>query len=185
MVNQEDRCQLVFCAPSEDQPFSQECLEKILRITAEHGLMLWTGKSCWPTEADATSQALRDTVLKETRIRAIVDLRNFHSSCIDLLVPLRSSKSALARTCDSHRPAVFRVRGITQKSSELELLWNFLSSLIGIESAPGEVRNLSVAGTPFRVEAMAAAATQSQLRGSPWTTLAEPEFFRAVGALRS
>ncbi len=181
----DERCQLVFCSPSPTRPLSLDCLDKILGVTLEGGLLLWSGKSYWPTETDERSQILRDTILRECRIRMLIDLRNLHGANLETPKSLSLLEKCSSKEIrDSHRPVLLRVRGSVRTAAELESLWQFLSRICSVETLPGEVQQLSIPGTQLRIEVMAAAANQSQLRGVAWTSLAEPEFFHAVGVLK-
>ncbi|NUM89025.1 MAG: hypothetical protein HUU37_07465 [Bdellovibrionales bacterium] len=181
----DERCHLVFCSPPEDHPITLDCLEKILGVTSESGLLLWSGRNYWPTDQDSSSQMLRDAILRQCRLRVLVDLRHLHAGGADLPRSLALFEKCSSKEIrDSHRPSLLRVKGAAGSAADLKSLWSFLVPLFSVDSPPGEVQSLPVPDTSLRVEAMAAAALQSQLRGAPWTSLAEPEFFRTVGVLK-
>jgi hypothetical protein len=159
----------------------------LLEPLRENGLLLIASDHFWPTDSSERCERLRECALKQSAIRLIVDLRQLSSSEGESLPKgitiLEKSSSKELR--DSNRPQILRARGKI-RSDQLPIFWNTLLEQIKHESTPGEVnvRTLNSLGDGVRLEAMAAAASQQQLRSSPWISLSDPTFYDASGRLR-
>lgn len=163
---------------------SKEALHLCLDQMCENGLLLWASETFWPTETDQESELIREFALKNTVIRAIIDLRHLSLStqsslpCGVFLLEKSSSKEIR----DSSRPQLLRLRGSVSEH-EFPAVWGALRKILLEPASPGEIQTHLVKN--IKIESMAAASSQSQLRQGPWTTLTEPSFFEIIGRLRS
>ncbi|MGZ3711170.1 MAG: hypothetical protein ACXVBE_05410, partial [Bdellovibrionota bacterium] len=153
----------------------------------ENGLLLVVSDQFWPTDAQDISEKMRDTALRKSCLRLIIDLRQLSPSAGETLPKgiFILEKCGSKEVRDSNRPQVIRARGkLTQQLAES--FWNSIMECVRLETAPGEVtvRTLGSHSESIRIEAMAAAAQQQQLRNSPWNTLSDPHFYEASGRLR-
>ncbi len=162
---------------------NRESLALCLDQLCENGLLLWPTEKFWPTESDQASEGIRDFALKNSVIRWIIDLRHLsvqgNAKFPRGIFILEKSSSKEVR--DSSRPQLLRVRG-SATAEEFANLWTVLRNMLKMPVSPGEVVSQSPGN--LRIEAMAAASNQGQLRASPWTTLTEPSFFEIIGKLR-
>lgn len=157
----------------------------LLGALRENGLLLVASDHFWPTDASQESERLRDQALKHSAIRLIIDLRQLTGTAGEKL----PKGVAILERCssqemrDSNRPHLLRARGHLQPH-QVEAFWACVLEQVRAESSPGEVNVKSLVGEGVRVESMAAAASQQQLRPSPWVTLSDPLFYDASNRLR-
>jgi hypothetical protein len=153
----------------------------------ENGLLLVASDLFWPTDANESCERMREAVLRKASVRLIIDLRQLTGNSGESLPKgvFLLEKCSSKELRDSNRPQILRARGHLQKQ-QVPSAWQAILEHIRNESSPGEVRvrSLSSLGEGVRLEAMAAAASQQELRSSPWITLADPAFYEASGRLR-
>lgn len=160
----------------------------LLEPLRENGLLLVASDHFWPTDVSERAERLRDQVLKLASIRLIVDLRQLTGSAGESLpkgvVVLEKCDSRELR--DSSRPQLLRARGHLQRH-QVSAFWDAVIEHVRADTLlPGEVhvKSLAAIGEGVRLESMAAAASQQQLRSSPWLTLSDPRFYEASARLR-
>lgn len=153
----------------------------------ENGLLLVAANVFWPTEASDACEKIREAVLRKASVRLVIDLRQLTGGSGEHLPKgvFLLEKCSSKELRDSNRPQILRIRGHLQKQ-QVSSAWDAIIEHIRHESTPGEVsvRALSSLGEGVRLEAMAAAASQQELRSSPWITLSDPAFYEASGRLR-
>jgi hypothetical protein len=153
----------------------------------ENGLLLVASDLFWPTDPGDGCERMREAVLRKASVRLIIDLRQLTAGSGESLPKgvFLLEKCSSKELRDSHRPQILRARGHLQKQ-QFSAVWEAILEHIRNESSPGDVseRNLSAAGDGVRIEAMAAAASQQELRSSPWITLSDPAFYEASYRLR-
>lgn len=153
----------------------------------ENGLLLIASNHFWPTDASERCEKLREQILKHASVRLIVDLRQLTGSAGESLPKgitiLEKCEGREIR--DSNRPQMLRARGHLQKH-QVEAFWAAVLEYVRAENNPGEVstKSLTSVGEGVRLESMAAAASQQQLRSSPWVNLSDPRFYDASSRLR-
>lgn len=158
-----------------------------LKHLRENGLLLMASEQFWPTENCDNAQKMRDFVLRTASVRLILDLRQLSCSGGESfpkgIFILEKCSSKEVR--DSNRPQIIRLRGHVQKNN-FDSIWSQVIEHIRHEHAPGEVvsQNFQANGDNVRMEAMAAAASQNQLKVQPWITLSDPHFYEVSGKLR-
>lgn len=153
----------------------------------ENGLLLVASDLFWPTDPNDTCERMREAVLRKASVRLIIDLRQLTGSSGETLPKgvFLLEKCSSKELRDSNRPQILRARGHLQKQ-QVPSAWQAILEHVRQESSPGEVsvKSLSSLGEGVRLEAMAAAASQQELRSSPWITLSDPAFYEASGRLR-
>lgn len=153
----------------------------------ENGLLLVASDLFWPTDSNESCERMREAVLRKASVRLIIDLRQLTGSSGESLPKgvFLLEKCSSKELRDSNRPQILRARGHLQKQ-QVPSAWQAILEHVRNESSPGEVsvRSLSSLGEGVRLEAMAAAASQQELRSSPWITLSDPAFYEASGRLR-
>lgn len=164
----------------EDIPFLLEQLR-------ENGLLLVSSDQFWPTDTSEMCERTRDAVLRKASVRLIIDLRQLTGVSGERLPKgvFLLEKCSNKELRDSNRPQILRARGHLHRD-QVGSFWSAILEHVRHESAPGEVsvRSLSALGEGVRLEAMAAAANQQELRSTPWITLSDPAFYEASGRLR-
>jgi len=159
----------------------------LLSSLRENGLLLLSSDHFWPTDISDRSERLRDQALKHSAIRLIIDLRQLTGTAGERLPKgiaiLEKCSSQELR--DSNRPQLLRARGHLQVQ-QVQAFWLSVLEQVRAESNPGEVniKSLAALGDGVRLESMAAAASQQQLRATPWVTLSDPLFYDASNRLR-
>jgi hypothetical protein len=159
----------------------------LLEPLKENGLLLIASEHFWPTDDSVRSERLRENVLKHASVRLIIDLRQLTGSAGESLPKgitiLEKCESRELR--DSNRPQLLRARGHLQKHQVIPF-WSAVLEHMRLDTNPGDVnvRPLSSVGEGVRLEWMSAAASQQQLRSSPWITLSDPLFYEASSRLR-
>lgn len=180
--------QAQFAACFQDEG-GKELLDAVslLGSLRENGLLLVASDHFWPTDTSSDSERLRDQALKHSAIRLIIDLRQLTGAAGESMpkgvaILERCSSQELR---DSNRPHLLRARGHLQ-ANQVEAFWSCVLEQVRAESSPGEVsvKSLSSVGDGVRLESMAAAASQQQLRATPWVTLSDPLFYDASNRLR-
>jgi hypothetical protein len=157
----------------EDVPY-------LLDQLRENGLLLVASDYFWPIDPSPACERIRESVLRKASLRMIVDLRQLSGGPGLPKGVFLLEKCGSKELRDSNRPQVIRARG--QLGQNGQPVWQAVLEQIRHELSPGEVASRAVAGV--RVEAMAAAASQQELRSSPWITLSDPAFYEASGRLR-
>ncbi len=158
----------------------------LLAPLRENGLLLVASDQFWPTETSERCERFREQVLKHSAVRLIVDLRQLTGSAGERLPKgvaiLEKCESRELR--DSNRPKLLRARGHLQ-SHQVKAFWSVVLEQVRMENNPGEVsmKSLTSVGEGVRLESMAAAASQQQLRSAPWMTLSDPRFYEARSRL--
>lgn len=162
----------------------------LLEPLRENGLLLVSSDHFWPTDTSERAERLRDQVLKCAAIRLIIDLRQLTGTAGESLpkgvVLLEKCESRELR--DSNRPQLLRARGHLQ-AHQVSAFWESVldhvrSRADGQNTGDVSVKALASVGEGVRLETMAAAASQQQLRSSPWLTLSDPRFYEAISRLR-
>ncbi len=159
----------------------------LLEPLRENGLLLVASDVFWPTENSERAERLREQVLRHASIRLIVDLRQLTGSAGETLpkgvVLLEKCDSRELR--DSSRPQLLRGRGHLARQ-QVGAFWDAVLEHVRTDNEPGEVtvKALAALGEGVRLESMAAAASQAQLRSAPWMTLSDPRFYEASARLR-
>ncbi|MGZ3670692.1 MAG: hypothetical protein ACXWR4_12280, partial [Bdellovibrionota bacterium] len=160
----------------------------LLEPLRENGLLLVASDQFWPTDSSERAERLRDAVLKSASIRLIVDLRQLTGSAGENLpkgvVLLEKCESRELR--DSNRPQLLRARGHLSQH-QVNAFWQAVLEHVRSDGQnPGDVnvKSLATLGEGLRLESMAAAASQQQLRSAPWLTLSDPRFYEAISRLR-
>lgn|GEM_PF-6210947 len=180
--------QAQFAACFQD-PDGKELIDAVslLGSLRENGLLLIASDQFWPTDSSERGERLREQALKHASVRLIIDLRQLTGSAGESLpkgitILERCSSQELR---DSNRPQILRARGHLQ-AQQVQAFWVSVLEQIRAENNPGEVivKTLSALGDGVRLECMAAAASQQQLRASPWITLSDPLFYDASNRLR-
>lgn len=160
----------------EDVPYLLDQLK-------ENGLLLISSDVFWPTDTDPATERLRDAVLRKASLRLIVDLRQLTGNSGERIPKgvYILEKCGSKELRDSNRPQILRARGhLLPKNAQAT--WRHVIDCIRHETSPGEVSVKAIEGV--RLESMAAAASQQELRSSPWITLSDPAFYEASGRLR-
>lgn len=153
----------------------------------ENGLLLVASDCFWPTDQSDKAQRLREAALRSTSVRLILDLRQLNGADGEHLPKgiciLEKCSSKELR--DSSRPHIVRLRGHLSRA-QAEQVWAAIIGLMQQESAPGDVivNSIASASEAVKVESMAAAACQNQLKAAPWVTLSDPHFYELSGRLR-
>lgn len=179
------QAQLAACFNSSGaRAMEDSCI--LLDRLRENGLLLLESESFWPTDVNEESEKAREAVLRGACLRLIIDLRQLSAENATLpkgIFILEKCSSKEVR--DSNRPQILRVRGQLSANNR-EAFWAAILECVRHESAPGEVlvKSISSAAETVKIEVMSAAASQQQLRSSPWTTLSDPAFYEASGRLR-
>jgi hypothetical protein len=160
-----------------------EDVSYLLDQLKENGLLLISSDVFWPTDSDAAAERLRDAVLRKASLRLIVDLRQLTGNGGERIPKgvYLLEKCSSKELRDSNRPQILRARGHLQPQSA-QATWGRVIESIRHETSPGEVSVKTFDGV--RLESMAAAASQQELRSSPWITLSDPAFYEASGRLR-
>lgn len=178
--------QFAACFQDRDGKELQDAVS-LLRSLRENGLLLVASDQFWPTDVSQESELLRDQALKHSSIRLIIDLRQLTGAAGETLpkgiaILERCSSQELR---DSNRPHLLRARGHLQ-AHQVQAFWTCVLEQVRAENNPGEVsvQSLTSVGEGVRLESMAAAASQQQLRPSPWLTLSDPLFYDASNRLR-
>jgi hypothetical protein len=162
----------------------------LLEPLRENGLLLVSSDHFWPTDTSERAERLRDQVLKCASIRLIVDLRQLTGTAGESLpkgvVLLEKCESRELR--DSNRPQLLRARGHLQ-AHQVGAFWDCVLDHVRnreVAQITGDVnvKSLATVGEGVRLESMAAAASQQQLRSTPWLTLSDPRFYDAISRLR-
>jgi hypothetical protein len=179
------QAQFAACFQSQDGKELEDAAA-LLDPLRENGLLLVASDHFWPTDISERAENLRDQVLKQASIRLIVDLRQLNGTAGESLpkavVLLEKCDSRELR--DSSRPQLLRARGHLHRH-QVNVFWNAVLEHVRAGSEPGEVNVKSLAALEgVRLETMAAAASQQQLRSSPWLTLSDPCFYEASARLR-
>lgn len=180
------QAQLAACFPEIGAKELEDSVTFLERLR-EHGLLLVASESFWPTDAGDSAQRLREAALRHSCVRLIVDLRQLSGMAGEQipksLCILEKCSSKELR--DSSRPQILRLRGHLTRS-QAGAAWQLILEAIRQENAPGEVsaKSLPSAGEAMKLESMAAAASQQQLKGAPWLTLSDPYFYELSGRLR-
>jgi hypothetical protein len=180
------QAQLAACFQDPDGKELEDAVT-LLEPLRENGLLLVASDQFWPTDVSERAERLRDQVLKHAAIRLIVDLRQLTGTAGETLpkgiVLLEKCESREVR--DSCRPQLLRARGHLQRH-QVGAFWSAVLEHVRTDHEPGEVhvKPLTNAGDGVRLESMAAAASQQQLRASPWLTLSDPRFYEASARLR-
>jgi hypothetical protein len=153
----------------------------------ENGLLLVASDQFWPTDPAESCERVREAVLRKASVRLIIDLRQLTGLSGERLPKgvFLLEKCSNKELRDSNRPQILRARGHLHRE-QVDSFWQAILEYVRHESTPGEVsvRTLSSLGEGVRLEAMAAAASQQELRSSPWITLSDPAFYEASGRLR-
>ncbi len=179
------QAQLAACFP--ENGFKElEDASVFLEQLREHGLLLVVSDCFWPTDSSDAAQKLRDCSLRLASVRLIVDLRQLTGSSGEhipkSLCILEKCSSKELR--DSSRPQILRMRGHINKI-HADSAWAMILESLRQESAPGEVNTKSIQGSDsVKLESMAAAASQQQLKSAAWLTLSDPFFYELSGRLR-
>lgn len=159
----------------------------MLEQLREGGLLLIVSDQFWPTDTQDISDKMRDTTLRKSCLRLIIDLRQLSASEGETLPKgiFILEKCTSKEVRDSNRPQVLRARG-TLHPQLAPQFWDTILDCVRQDSPPGEVslRTIGSAGDGIKIESMAAAAQQLQLRNTPWNTLSDPQFYEASGRLR-
>ena len=159
----------------------------LLEQLRENGLLLVASDQFWPTDPAEACERVREATLRKASVRLIIDLRQLTGSSGERLPKgvFLLEKCSNKELRDSNRPQILRARGHLHRD-QVNSFWHAILEYVRHESAPGEVnvRTLTSLGEGVRLEAMAAAASQQELRSSPWITLSDPAFYEASGRLR-
>ncbi len=180
------QAQFAACFQDEDGKELQDAVS-LLASLRENGLMLVASDQFWPTDSSSESERLRELALKHSAIRLIIDLRQLTGSAGERLPKgiaiLERTSSQEVR--DSNRPHLLRARGHLQ-AHQVQAFWQCVLEQVRAENTPGEVnvKSFSSLGDGIRLESMAAAASQQQLRSTPWVTLSDPLFYDASNRLK-
>ncbi|RZA07879.1 MAG: hypothetical protein EOP11_06485 [Proteobacteria bacterium] len=153
----------------------------------EGGLLLVASDQFWPTDPADGCERMREAALRKASVRLIIDLRQLTGLSGERLPKgvFLLEKCSNKELRDSNRPQILRARGHLHRE-QVGSFWQAILEHVRQQSTPGEVsvRTLSSLGDGVRLEAMAAAASQQELRASPWITLSDPAFYEASGRLR-
>lgn len=180
------QAQLAACFPCVEHRELEDAVSFLDQLK-ENGLLMIASDCFWPTDQGDKAQRLRDAALRATAVRLILDLRQLNGADGEHLPKgiciLEKCSSKELR--DSSRPQIVRLRGHLSRAQTQEV-WTAILGFIHQESAPGDVvvNSIASAADTIKVEAMAAAACQNQLKASPWVTLSDPHFYELSGRLR-
>lgn len=179
--------QLAACFHTANGRELEDC-SAMLDQLRENGLLLISSDQFWPTDGQELSEKLRDTALRKSCVRLIVDLRQLTAPAGESLPRglCILEKCASKEVRDSNRPQIIRARGklVPELAGQF---WDAILGCVRQDASPGEVVVRTVGGQggeSLRIEAMSAAAHQQQLRTSAWNTLSDPNFYEASGRLR-
>lgn len=180
--------QAQLAASFQDEPETEmEDTNFLLDQLKENGLLMLVSSQFWPTDPGETAEKLRDLVLKKAAVRLIIDLRQLSGNSGEKLpkAVFVLEKCSSKEIRDSNRPLIVRARGHLD-AGEVQGFWAAVLESIRYGSVPGEVqsRPLPALGEGLRLELMDAAASQQELRATPWITLSDPAFFQASGRLK-
>lgn len=180
------QAQFAACFQDPDGKELEDCIA-LLEPLRENGLLLIASHSFWPTDPSERCERLREQVLKHSSVRLIVDLRQLTGTAGESLPKgiaiLEKCESRELR--DSNRPHLLRARGHLQRH-QVPSFWSAVLEYVRTENNPGEVnvKSLASVGEGVRLESMAAAASQQQLRSTPWINLSDPRFYDASSRLK-
>lgn len=158
-------------------------------LLEEHGLLLLCSSQFWTTEDSPEAANFREAVLKKCSIRLILDLRQCTYGARNTNPGELPKGYYVLEKCntrewrDSNRPLVFKAKGTIANAEALQSLWADMEKHLDGSLLPGEIFTSTSNGT-LKLEAMAAAATQQQLKASPWNTLTETCYYEISGELK-
>ena len=146
----------------------------------EGALAVLGSNQFWPTDTSLQAQELREHCLRLGNLRMIIDLRQLacdaaHSLPKGIFVFERCSSKEIR---DAHRPRIFRAKG-QLTGAHTDAFFEELIYLLTKQLSAGELLSHQLKNLPdvIRVDCMAAAANQSQLKSTPWMTLTDPKFY--------
>ncbi len=180
------QAQLAACFQDPDGKELEDAIS-LLDQLQENALLLVVSDQFWPTEGSDRSERLREHLLRKSAVRLIIDLRQLtgeSGSTVPRSIAIIERCSS-KEVRDSNRPHIIRARGHLG-APQAATFWQAVLENIRQESKPGEVNVHSVTslGEGIRLESMAAAASQQQLRAGPWVTLSDPFFYEASSRIR-
>lgn len=178
--------QLAACFPDAD---GHEMIDAcgFLDQLKENGLLLIASDHFWPTENTEKAQKMREAVLRLASVRLILDLRQLSGGANEKLPKgiFILEKCTSKELRDSNRPQIIRMRGRIYQD-QFKSAWATVIQNIRKNNAPGDVivNAISNLGEGAKIETMAAAASQQQLKSSPWVTLSDPYFYEITARLK-